>query len=176
MPRIESFIKRSFINFHSWYWNLFTTLAHYHSTIQPVTSGSTDTTQRTASGSIQRSTWQKISPIDRTNTQNLHALYSIRKHTVHRFQLPLKAQNIYSHRSYNIYPHIIDYGLPWPLASSTCRPVIRGILIYIYSSREFKIFFHLLVFLVRESQLTRIYHTLILTTPPTSSYLLLRYS
>ena len=165
--------KRYFIRFHTRDWKLFTTWAHYNSTLQPGTSGSTDTTRITAPDSGQRFTQPKINPIEWTNTHTLHALCSIRKHIVHIFKLPSIVLNVYSHESYNTYPHITDYRYPCPLTCWTYCPVVKGILIYIFSSHEFNRCRHLLIFLIRELQLTRICHRIIHTTYLASSYLLL---
>ena len=129
--------KRSYISFHTRDWNLFTTSARYNSTLQTGTSGSTYTTRSTTLDSGQRCAWPKISPIERTNTLTLHALYSIRKHTVHIFHLLSTGNFSYSYESYNNYPHIIDSGFPWPITCWTCCTVVTGILLYIFSSHEF---------------------------------------
>ena len=127
---IELFRKPlSCISFHTQNWNIFITSSHYHYTVQSVTSGRTYTTRIAVMYSGQRHTWPKISLLERTNTQNLHALYSIIKHAVYRFQIPFTLWNIYSHKYSNIYPHIIDSGFSWPRKLWTCFPVVTGILL-----------------------------------------------
>ena len=130
-PWIASFRKTlSFIIFHKKNWNPVINLSHYNSKVQPDMSGCTDTTRITVPDMGQICTWPKISLHERPKTHTVHALYSIIKQTVHIFQIFLTLWNVYSHESYNNYPHIIDSVFPWPRTRWTFYPVVTGILLY----------------------------------------------
>ena len=103
---------------------------HYHYTIQPVTSGCTDTARSTVLDLGQICTGPKTIPLERTNAHNLHALYSIRKHTLHIVQIPLTVRILYCHEYWNTCTHIIDYGFLWPRSCWTCCNVVTGILLH----------------------------------------------
>ena len=165
----------SYISFNTLNWNHFVTTQHYHYTVQPGTSGRTDTTKITLLDTGQMRTWPKISLYERTNTHTLQSLSSIITQIVHIFQIPLKVKDVYSHKSYNTYPCIIYYRFPWPRTSWTFFPVVTGILLYFFFSCAFTRYCNLLIFLIRKSHLTCSCHRLIFTTTSASSYLLLRY-